>query len=181
VANRLPSGWRNIPSAPLRRSYRCAEDEYEVAYRTVRGHHFIDDPDNADDIEVVETAPDRVTLEINGLRQSFTVARYPGLVCVDSALGPVALVPVPRFTEPGRASVATGSLTAETPGTVLRIAVTVGQAVSAGEPLLWLEAMKMQHALTAPTDGEVTDLPVRVGQQVEQGAVLAVVTARSNR
>jgi len=179
VANRLPSGWRNVPSAPQRRRYRCGEDEYEVAYRTARDRQIIDsaaDADRADDIQVVAATPERVVLEISGLRRTFTVARYPGLVCVDSALGPVALAPVPRFTEPGRASAAAGSLTAETPGTVLRIAVAVGQAVSAGEPLLWLEAMKMQHALTAPADGEVTDLPVSVGQQVEKGAVLAVVT-----
>jgi len=185
VVKRLPSGWRNVPSAPQRRRYRCGDDEYEVAYRTARDRQIIDSADGADssdsagradDVEVIAATPDRVVLEISGLRRTFAVARYPGLVCVDSALGPVALVPVPRFTEPGRASAATGSLTAETPGTVLRIAVTVGQAVAAGEPLLWLEAMKMQHALTAPADGEVTDLPVRVGQQVEKGAVLAVVT-----
>lgn len=173
VANRLPSGWRNVPSAPQRRGYRCGEREYEIAYRTVRDRQIID---GADDVEIVAATPDRVVLEISGLRRTFAVARYPDLVCVDSALGPFAFAPVPRFTEADRAPAATGSLTAEMPGTVLRIAVTVGQTVSAGDPLLWLEAMKMQHAFTAPVDGEVTDLPVRAGQQVEQGVVLAVIT-----
>jgi propionyl-CoA carboxylase alpha chain len=173
VANRLPSGWRNVPSAPQRRRYRCGETEYDVAYRTVRDRQVVD---GADTTEVVETTPDRVVLEISGLRRTFLVARYPDLVCVDSALGPVALLPLPRFTEPGRSAAAAGSLTAELPGTVLRIAVAVGQTVSAGEPLLWLEAMKMQHTVTAPSDGVVTDLPVSVGRQVDQGAVLAVIT-----
>ncbi|HEV2346855.1 MAG TPA: biotin carboxylase N-terminal domain-containing protein [Actinocrinis sp.] len=174
VAARLPSGWRNVPSAPQRRRYRCGEAEHEVAYHTIRSRQVVL---GAEDIEVVEAAPDRVVLEISGLCRTFDVARYPGLVCVDSSLGPVALVPVPRFTEPGRA-LAAGSLTAQMPGTVLRIAVTVGQSVAAGEPLLWLEAMKMQHVVAAPTDGQVTDLPVAVGQQVDQGAVLAVITTR---
>ena len=51
-------------------------------------------------------APDRVVLEVAGIRHVFRVAAYPagagqpGLVCVDSALGPVSLLPEPRFTDP---------------------------------------------------------------------------------
>lgn len=186
VVGRLPSGWRNVTSAPQRRRYRAGETEYEVAYRTVRDRQVID---SSDGIEIIDAAPERVTLSIDGVRRVFAVSRYPGtgsgsgpgagadLVCVDSALGPVTLTPVPRFTEPGRA-LAMGSLTAQLPGTVLRIAVAVGQSVAAGEPLLWLEAMKMQHAIVALADGHVAELPVAVGQQVDQGAVLAVITPR---
>jgi propionyl-CoA carboxylase alpha chain len=54
--------------------------------------------------------------------------------------------------------------------------VQVGQRVAAGEPLLWIEAMKMQHMISAPADGQVSELSVSVGQQVDQGAVLAVIT-----
>jgi propionyl-CoA carboxylase alpha chain len=61
------------------------------------------------------------------------------------------------------------------PGAVVRIAVEVGSRVSAGAPVLWLEAMKMQHQINAPADGVVTELPVAVGQQIDVGAVLAVV------
>jgi acyl-CoA carboxylase subunit alpha len=53
--------------------------------------------------------------------------------------------------------------------------VTAGDTVTTGQPLMWLEAMKMEHTITAPADGVVTDLPVSAGQQVEVGAVLAVV------
>ena len=48
--------------------------------------------------------------------------------------------------------------------------------MSAGQPVLWLEAMKMQHQINAPVDGVVTELPVAVGQQIEVGTVLAVVS-----
>ena len=44
-----------------------------------------------------------------------------------------------------------------------------------GQPLLWLEAMKMEHTIAAPADGVVGELRVEAGQQVEVGAVLAVV------
>jgi propionyl-CoA carboxylase alpha chain len=61
------------------------------------------------------------------------------------------------------------------PGTVVRVGVALGDTVALGQPLVWLEAMKMEHAVHAPTAGRVTDLPAKVGHQVRQGAPLAVV------
>jgi propionyl-CoA carboxylase alpha chain len=72
--------------------------------------------------------------------------------------------------------VAAGSLVAPMPGAVVRNAVAVGDRVRAGDPILWLEAMKMQHRINAPSDGVVAELPVREGQQIDVGAVLAVVS-----
>jgi propionyl-CoA carboxylase alpha chain len=67
------------------------------------------------------------------------------------------------------------------PGTVVRVAggLTAGSAVKAGDPLLWLEAMKMQHEITAPATGTLSELCVVAGQQVEPGVLLAVVTETS--
>jgi propionyl-CoA carboxylase alpha chain len=53
--------------------------------------------------------------------------------------------------------------------------------VSAGDPVLWLEAMKMQHEISAPVTGVISELPVGVGQQIDVGAVLAVVTEEENQ
>jgi propionyl-CoA carboxylase alpha chain len=197
VLGRLPSGWRNVASAPLRRKYLLVggvspdatvrdaaaqdgaaaptegdgEPELEIAYRLtgngLRAPGF-------DGVELVSATPEHVVLEVGGLRRSFDVAHYPGLVAVDSALGPVALTPLPKFRDP-ESALATGSLVAPMPGTVLRLGVEVGDQVRAGQPVLWLEAMKMEHQITAPADGVVTELPVGVGQQVEVGTLLAVV------
>jgi biotin carboxyl carrier protein len=95
-------------------------------------------------------------------------------VFVDSALGPVQLVALPRFPDPD-AAVAAGSLLAPMPGSVLRIGAAVGDSVTAGQPLVWLEAMKMEHTVTAPADGVLVELNVEPGQQVDVGAVLARV------
>jgi propionyl-CoA carboxylase alpha chain len=162
AGSRFPAGWRNVRSAPQRKRYTVGEHEHVVEYR--------DGKVEGEDIRLVSATPGHVVLDVSGLRRGFDVARYPGLVCV----GPVALTPVPRFTEPG-AALAAGSLVAPMPGTVLRVAVAAGDTVAAGEPLLWLEAMKMEHRITAPAAGVVAELPVSVGQQVEVGAVLAVV------
>jgi propionyl-CoA carboxylase alpha chain len=89
-------------------------------------------------------------------------------------VGPVALRPVPRFTDPA-AQAGAGSLLAPMPGTVARVGVAVGDQVTRGQPLLWLEAMKMEHVIASPVAGVVAELPAVPGQQVEVGSVLAVV------
>jgi len=68
-----------------------------------------------------------------------------------------------------------GSLLAPMPGSVIRLGAELGDTVTADQPLVWLEAMKMEHIITAPADGVLTQLNVAVGQQVEVGAVLARV------
>jgi acetyl-CoA/propionyl-CoA carboxylase biotin carboxyl carrier protein len=61
------------------------------------------------------------------------------------------------------------------PGTVLAVHVTEGGQVTAGQPLLIVEAMKMEHVVTALADGVVTELTARVGQQVRLDEALAVI------
>lgn len=68
-----------------------------------------------------------------------------------------------------------GRVKAPIPGLVTRILVTPGEMVSAGQPLLMLEAMKMENEIRAPFDGTLTDLPVKVGTSVVRGQVLAEV------
>ncbi len=69
-----------------------------------------------------------------------------------------------------------GPLTAPMPGTVTVVNVAAGDTVVAGQPLLVVEAMKMEHAVSAPVDGVVSELLVHAGQRVAMDAPLAVVT-----
>jgi pyruvate carboxylase subunit A/propionyl-CoA carboxylase alpha chain len=126
---------------------------------------------------LVSAQPDRVVLAVDGVDRAFDVARYGSDIFVDSALGPVQLVALPRFPDPDTA-VAQGSLLAPMPGSVLRVGAAEGESVTAGQPLIWLEAMKMEHTVTAPTDGVLAELNVEAGQQVEVGAVLARVETK---
>jgi len=124
--------------------------------------------------------PGLVTLEIDGIRTSANVlidtSSLPGAreIHVDGPLGYVRLREVPRFVDPADA-VASGSLLAPMPGTVISVAVEQGESVGAGQTVLVLEAMKMQHTVTAPQAGVVTEIDVRPGAQVAAGEVLAVV------
>jgi 3-methylcrotonyl-CoA carboxylase alpha subunit len=80
-----------------------------------------------------------------------------------------------RHDGTGQASAADGAIIAPMPGKVIAVDVAEGQAVTAGQRLMVLEAMKMEHALTAPFDGTVSELSASVGGQVQVEAVLCVV------
>jgi acetyl/propionyl-CoA carboxylase alpha subunit len=167
-----PSGWRNLISGYQTKKYSdTAGETHEVSYRFTRTG--VDLPGH-DAVSLVSAQPERVLLAVDGVERPFDVARYGEQVFVDSPLGPVQLVGLPRFGDPD-AAVAQGSLLAPMPGSVLRVGAAVGDTVTAGQPLIWLEAMKMEHTVTAPTDGVLAELNVEAGQQVEVGAVLARV------
>ena len=90
---------------------------------------------------------------------------------------PIVTSPPPGTTRshakrPAASVVATSALG---PGTVTAVHVAVGDAVSAGQPLLVLEAMKMQHPVVAGAPGVVRSLDVVPGAQVDAGTVLGVI------
>jgi propionyl-CoA carboxylase alpha chain len=180
VQRRIPAGWRNVVSQPQRVDFTDGtgaewyggRDGFRVEGLTVvdvsAGAAGGPRPGTTEDTGV------RVVLEQDGLRTSYDVSITGDRIDVDGPLGHTALARVPRFVDPA-AQVAEGSLLAPMPGSVVGVHVEVGASVTEGEPLLVMEAMKMQHTVVAPRAGTVTELAASVGQQVEAGAVLAVV------
>ena len=61
------------------------------------------------------------------------------------------------------------------PGRVISILVAVGDIVAAGQPLLIMEAMKMEHQITSPHPGTVSEVFVQAGQQLDSGQPLVTV------
>ncbi|MEV5968459.1 biotin carboxylase N-terminal domain-containing protein [Streptomyces sp. NPDC051921] len=164
--SRFGGGWRNVRSQDEVKVYGA----HEVRYRPTRdGGYEVTSPAG---IHAVAVSPDRVRLDVDGVVRDFEVARHGATAYV----GRHRLTAAPRFPDP-REQTAPGSLLAPMPGTVVRVAegLAVGDPVEAGQPLLWLEAMKMEHRVLAPASGTLTALHAAPGRQVEVGALLAVV------
>ena len=102
----------------------------------------------------VSREPDGFAVTEDGVTRMFTFARAGG------TLG---------------SSAHDGDILAPMPGKVIAVDVAEGQAVEAGQRLMVLEAMKMEHALTAPFAGTVTELTAHEGSQVQVEALLARV------
>ncbi|MFC5169858.1 acetyl/propionyl/methylcrotonyl-CoA carboxylase subunit alpha [Streptomyces mutomycini] len=166
--------WRNLASAPQTRRYRAEPGgtEYEIAYRT--GRDGAPAPETGE--RVLAARPGAVTLETGGVTRHFTVTTHGDRAYVDTTSGSYTFTALPRFTDPAERT-EPGSLLAPMPGTVVRLAdgLAPGAAVEAGQPLIWLEAMKMEHRILAPASGTLTALHAAPGLQVEVGALLAVV------
>jgi acetyl-CoA/propionyl-CoA carboxylase biotin carboxyl carrier protein len=75
----------------------------------------------------------------------------------------------------GQRASADSTVRSPMPGTVIAVHVAAGQAVGAGQPLLVVEAMKMEHTVTAPLDGTVTELTAKPGKQVAMDEALAII------
>ena len=89
---------------------------------------------------------------------------------------PAAAAPAPA-AKPAAPAGAQGSVVvkAPMPGTVVNVVVSAGQAVKAGDDLVFIEAMKMEIPVVAPEDGTVASIDVAVGDAIDSGAVLATL------
>jgi acetyl/propionyl-CoA carboxylase alpha subunit len=179
VWSRLPSGWRNNPSQPQSVTLEARGEEVTVGYELSRDGVFASLDGESLDVVVHAKDPDLVELTADGVRRLFDVALDGDVVDVHSSLGSSSHRLLPRFSDPAHLQAA-GSLTAPMPGAVVRVLVEPGAAVVAGQTLVVLEAMKMEHTVAAPASGVVTEVRVQPGQQVDAGSVLAVVAEEAN-
>ncbi|MFG2308508.1 acetyl/propionyl/methylcrotonyl-CoA carboxylase subunit alpha [Streptomyces sp. NPDC048566] len=153
----VPSGWRlgGVPrpvSFPLR--------VLEPVEYTPRGTHSV--------------GADKVAVTLDGVRHTFH--RAGDWIGRDGDAWHVRDHDPVAASLTGAAHAGADSLTAPMPGTVTVVKVSVGDEVAAGQSLLVVEAMKMEHVISAPHAGTVSELDVTPGTTVAMDQVLAVVT-----
>lgn len=178
----VPPGFRVMPGGigPAARWRGPDGDVLEVAYRMTayepdRSELLLDLQGSSYTCTVRDLRPDHVRVTLDGIERPCAVARYDdGSVWVND---PAAQSRWERLTRLGvaRSPAISGSPVAEMPGTVVSVLVTAGQHIKAGEPLVVVEAMKMEHPARASHDGVVTAIHVEVGQYVEMHAALVTL------
>jgi len=175
VLGSLPSGWRNNPSVPQRVGFG---DGLDVEYTLSRHGAIASLRVDGEDLPAPKlhgAGPEAIDLEVAGVRRRYRVRRgADGAVFVNTDSGQLDLTEAPRFPAATHAA-QPGSLESPLPGRVIRVLVEAGATVDAGDPLLIIEAMKMEHEIVAPTGGPLVELHVAEGAQVETGTVLAVI------
>lgn len=98
------------------------------------------------------------------------VVRHGSYTRVVKIVDPLAVAAGASLVHSGRAEVVTTM-----PGRVLKLLVANGDQVGAGQPLIVLEAMKMENELTAPRAGTITEVSVKEGDTIETGAKVVVI------
>ncbi|MFD8948129.1 biotin carboxylase N-terminal domain-containing protein [Streptomyces xanthophaeus] len=127
---------------------------------------------------IVTRTADRVTVELDGVTHAFSHAASPEGIWLgrDGDSWHVQHHDPVTASLSGSGRGGADTLAAPMPGTVTVVKVAVGEKVTAGQSLLVVEAMKMEHVISAPHSGTVTELDVTPGSTVAMDQVLAVVT-----
>ena len=171
----IPSGWRNNPSAMQQVRYMHRDEEVLTQYfRQGNGTFTYEVSGHGGEARMVRSDDGWIELEIDGVQQTLSVVSRGADHWVQGPAGEVRLIEVPRFPETERERTAGGYL-APMPGRIVSVHVSPGQQVTAGEVLVIVEAMKMEHVITCSEDGIVTEVRVVADEQVEAGHVLLVV------
>ncbi|MFN0025891.1 MAG: acetyl/propionyl/methylcrotonyl-CoA carboxylase subunit alpha [Acidimicrobiales bacterium] len=179
----IPGGWRNSVMPPQR--FELATDATDATNATEEGNtlEYARQRDGSFMVtcgaaraaaRVLSVQGSRIDIELDGRRLSASVATWAGAYLVDLPGGTVELRRADRFPQPDTSGPA-GGLVAPMPGKIIEVRAVMGDAVRAGQVLVIMEAMKMEHHLSASVDGTVTEVRVAVGEQVDNGAVLLVV------
>ena len=172
VLTQMPSGWRNARLPDQRLVLSAGERELEITYRSLRDGGFrMGDGSHA---IVHAWSPDAIDVEIHDRRERVRVTRAGDHLVIQAPGGNVDFRVHPRFAPP-ESEAPSGGHVAPMPGKVIDVRVKAGDTVTAGQTLVLLEAMKMEHPITAALDGVVAEVRVSVGEQVENGALLLVV------
>ena len=172
VAKFMPSGWTNGRLPNQKVTFEFENTEYDFEYKQKRDQKFLFS--NNKEAFIYSSDEDGIDMIFDGKRHYSRVTVSKNNILVHMPFGDVMLQLKPRFKMPGT-EVTIGGLIAPMPGKVIDVKVKKGKKVKAGDTLVILEAMKMEHSIKAAEDGTVSELLISVNDQVENGALLMVV------
>jgi len=172
IAKFMRSGWTNgrLPNQNI--TFTLMDTDYKVEYKSQRDDSFLFNSKKV--AKIYHGDEFGIDVEYDGRRAYSRITLSENKILVHMPYGDVMLEIKPRFVIPGL-EIEAGGLIAPMPGKVIDLKVKKGNKVKAGDTLLVLEAMKMEHSIKASEDGVVSELLVASNDQVENGALLMVV------
>ncbi|MDA9570362.1 biotin/lipoyl-binding protein [Gammaproteobacteria bacterium] len=172
IASFMSSGWTNGRLPKQNITLVFDKEEYKVLYKYKRNIGYVFEWGK---IGVIHSADKYgIDVEFNGKRHYSRITIKDNNILVHMPYGDVNLEIKPRFLMPGSEK-PQGSLSAPMPGKVIALNVKKGSKVKAGDVLVILEAMKMEHSIKAAEDGVVSKILISKNDQVENGVPLMIV------
>jgi acetyl/propionyl-CoA carboxylase alpha subunit len=168
----LPPGYRNNPFRDQSVKLEIGGAVFDLSWQPCGGETYtVYCGDWRAGAQVILYEPGCIRLSLDGVQRSFTITEAGEQFFVHSSAGSRVVTRVARYPAGVAASEAENHL-APMPGQVLKILVGAGQQISAGDPLVILEAMKMEQTIRASLDGVVEAVLVKQGDIVAPGDVL---------
>ena len=177
----MPSGFRNSSMPSQQMVLIHGETEIVVNYRRLRNGSFeirIGEETESRSAKLLSSTSDHFEIQLDGVHASGYASKFGSRWYVDIPAGGLSLLEKSRFPGADIADIE-GGLTAPMPGKILAIEVAKDDSVTAGQLLVLMEAMKMEHQIVATFDGAVADVRVAVGDQVDNGELLVIIAAEA--
>ena len=171
VTGFMPANWTNGRMPLQRVKLRFIQDEIEVKYKLNKDSLY---EVMGSICEIYDCDSAGIDVEIDSHRFYAHVTEAGSEIFINMPFGDVNASILPRFIEPGN-DVPEGGLIAPMPGKVIDVKVKKGSKVKAGDTLVIIEAMKMEHAIKATETGKIAKVMIKLNDQVDNGATLLVL------
>ena len=171
VTGFMPANWTNGRMPLQRVKLLFMQDEIEVKYKLNKENLY---EVMGSICKIYHCDSFGIDIEIDSHRFYAHLTEVGSEIIINMPFGDVNVSVLPRFIEPGN-EIPEGGLIAPMPGKVIDVKVKKGSKVKAGDTLVIIEAMKMEHSIKATETGKIAKVMIQLNDQVDNGATLLVL------
>ena len=171
VTGFMPGNWTNGRMPLQRVKLLFVQDEIEVKYKLNKDNFY---EVMGSICKIYHCDSFGIDIQIDSHRFYAHITEACSEIVINMPFGDINASVLPRFIEPGN-DIPEGGLIAPMPGKVIDVKVKKGSKVKAGDTLVIIEAMKMEHSIKATETGKIAKVMIQLNDQVENGATLLVL------
>ena len=171
VTGFMPGNWTNGRMPLQRVKLLFVQDEIEVKYKLNKDNFY---EVMGSICKIYHCDSFGIDIQIDSHRFYAHITEACSEIVINMPFGDINASVLPRFIEPGN-DIPEGGLIAPMPGKVIDVKVKKGSKVKAGDTLVIIEAMKMEHSIKATETGKIAKVMIQLNDQVDNGATLLVL------